>query len=67
MRRNLDACPNFLPSAIWHRRPVGRNAGARSFAAWLMTMTAAGAWLGGGAPLRAQAVGRQTQERSTAM
>jgi RHS repeat-associated protein len=56
MRRNLDACPNRLLSAIWHRLPAGRRPRARGFAAWLIAMTAAGAWLGGGAPLRAQAV-----------
>ena len=56
MKRHLDACRNLLPSATWQRRSARRSPAVRSFAVWLMTTATAGAWLGGGAPLRAQAV-----------
>ena len=56
IHRHPDACPNLLPSSIWHYWLAGRNPGTRSSAAWLITIAMAGAWLAGGAPLRAQAV-----------
>jgi YD repeat-containing protein len=56
MNRRLDVWLYRLPAALRRRRPAGRRPLARGIAAWLIAMAAAGAWLGGGAALRAQAV-----------
>jgi RHS repeat-associated protein len=55
-RDRLHARLHRPKAFMLRRRPAGRRPLARGIAAWLMAMAAAGAWLGGGAALRAQAV-----------
>src|ERR1700688_545401 len=56
MNRLLDVRLYRLAAALRRPRPAGRRSLARGIAAWLGALAAARAWLGGGAPLRAQAV-----------